>query len=91
MLRDKQIKITDRNIKVINDRYHIHKYFKSINMRISTNLKATQENFILLKTESHKYVKKYLFENGYIDSITDKLSYNKITYTFNHTIQNHIK
>lgn len=69
--QNKPIKITDRNIKVINDRYHIYKYFKGINIRISTNLKATQENFSLLKKEAHKYIKKYLLDNGFSNCVAD--------------------
>lgn len=61
-----EIKITDRNIKIINGRFHIHKYFKGINIRISTDLKATNENLGILKQEFHKYIHRNLVEKGYI-------------------------
>lgn len=63
----KAIVLRDRNIIISKDGYiKIARMISGINVRVSTNLKATSENIELVKKEAQNYILRYLEKKGYI-------------------------
>lgn len=64
--QNKPIVISDKNIKVTSAGYiQICKMIKGIYIRVSTNLKATQQNMELIKSEAKNYILRELEKKGY--------------------------